>query len=45
MMTQIKMRVDTLQSGVEALKRLQADTAAELDAMFRPSLTKLSGEL
>jgi hypothetical protein len=41
---QFEMMLGALQSEVDALKRLQAETDAELDALLRPSSTKLSKE-
>ena len=40
----IVAELDALQSEVDALKRLQAETAAELDALLPPSSTGLSRE-
>lgn len=38
----IAAELDALQAEVDALRRLQAETAAELDALLPPSSTKLS---
>lgn len=40
--TRIVAELDALQLEVDALKRLQAETAAGLDALLPPSSTKLS---
>jgi hypothetical protein len=36
--------LDALRAEVDALKRLQAETAAELAALLPPSWTKISGQ-